>query len=181
MQILWKNHPSDKTKNGTTEHVAREFAIVALGYQQAEAVPFPRRGAPGWLEAMAEREKDRKPGPHDVCVANVWPPTWEVISLPRTNKPCIVYRAGSEVTRFESLYWYEPVAADADGNWRDPIKHDLIPPSCPDSIVRHFKELEASTSPEAIAAANERAAQEKIRAEQHERTRSGRMLAKLGL
>ena len=25
MHILWKNHPTDPTKNGTTEHVAREF------------------------------------------------------------------------------------------------------------------------------------------------------------
>jgi hypothetical protein len=180
-RIKWLNHPSDKTKNGTIEHVAREFATVTIGYGHAEPVRDPIRGTNEYLDMRKAEEANRKPGPHDVCVANVWPPTWECITLPRTNKPCIVYRAGSEVTRFESLYWYEPVASDSNGNHNDPIKHDLIPPTCPRTIIEHFKELEIANSPEAIAAANERAAQVKINAELHDKKADKSFRQRLGL
>jgi len=40
MRIRWTSHPSDPSKNGTLEHVAREFAIVACGYKQAEPAPY---------------------------------------------------------------------------------------------------------------------------------------------
>jgi hypothetical protein len=180
-RIKWLNHPSDKTKNGTVEHVAREFATVACGYGQAEPVRDPRRGTNEFLAMRSEEERQRRPNPLDTCVPNQWPPVWEVIQLPRTDKPCIIYRAGSEVTRFESLYWYESVANDKNGNHRDPIRHDLIPATCPPSIVRHFKELEAAQSPEAIAAANERAAQAKINAEIHEKKADRSLMSRFGL
>src|ERR1700729_3935264 len=89
-RIKWLDHPTDKTKNGTVEHVAREFATVACGYGQAEHVRDPRRGTNEYLEFRATEEANRKPNPLDTCVANVWPPTWECIQIPRTNKPCII-------------------------------------------------------------------------------------------
>jgi hypothetical protein len=177
------NHPSDKTKNGTVEHVAREFATVCIGYGQAEPVRDPRRGTNEYLEMRKAEEANRKPGPHDVCVANVWPPTWEVIALPRTNRPCIVYRAGSEVTRFESLVFYTS-QRDEKGNidpLRSGIPHDLIPPSCPRHIIQQFKELESANSPEAITAANERSARTKLDAEARDKQADRTIRQRLGL
>jgi hypothetical protein len=182
-KIKWLNHPTDSTLNNTEQHVSNPVADYAIAVGQASVCTPARRGTNQWLVEMAEQEKLRKPNPLDVCVANVWPPTWECITLPRTNKPCIVYRSGSEVTRFESLYWYE-TARGKDGVL-DPmlkaIQHDLIPESCPDSIVKHFKELEAANSPEAIDAANARAFQAKLNAETHAKQTDRTFKQRLGL
>jgi len=171
MQILWKNHPSDPSQNGTSQHVAREFAVVAIGYGQAEVVAQPRRGTNAYLAMRAEEEARRPANPMDTKVANVYPATWEVISLPRTNLPAVLFRSGSEVTRWESLEYY-----DNDGN-----AHDALPSSCPASIRKHFEELAANSDPDQIAAINERALQQRIRNEQHEKSRASKMLGRLGL
>jgi hypothetical protein len=171
MKITYTQHVSDPALRGTTTNLPAHIAQVLVATGQAFACEIPRRGTNAYLKMRAEEEAGRQPGIFDTCVANVYPPVWECIQLPRTNKPCILYRAGSEVTRFESLHWY-----DNDSN-----RHDALPKECPASIRKQFEGLLAATSSEAIDAANERALQERLKAEQHEKTRSGRMLAKLGL
>ena len=47
MKIRWTSHPSKPELNGTEQHVAREFAIVACGYGQAEYCPKIRCGFEG--------------------------------------------------------------------------------------------------------------------------------------
>ena len=47
MKIRWTSHPSKPELNGTEQHVAREFAIVACGYGQAEYCPKTRCGFEG--------------------------------------------------------------------------------------------------------------------------------------
>jgi len=170
-KIRWSNHPTDKTLNGSEQHVPRSVAEYACAVGQASVCPFPRRGAPGWHEAMAEQEKLRKPNPMDTCVPNVFPPVWEVCQLPISGLPSILLRHGSEVSRWESLYFY-----DDKGD-----RHNALPASCPASIRKHFEDLAAASDPDQIAAANENALQARIKSEAHEKSRAGKMLARLGI
>lgn len=158
-------------KAGTSEHLkpARAQALIDAGF--AQAVPFPKRGGPGWLEAMAEVESQRVPSPSDTIFTFVQGTTFEVISLPRSGKAAVIRRSGFEVTRFESLE-----AFDERGN-----KYNTLPSDCPASIRQHFAELIDATNPDQVAAINERALQERLKAETHERTRTAKMMGRLGL
>jgi hypothetical protein len=55
-------------KRGTTAHVSHALAAALVAGGFAEAVPTPKRGAPGWLEARLEESKANFHGadPHDV-------------------------------------------------------------------------------------------------------------------
>lgn len=63
MKITYTQHVSDPALRGTTTHLPAHIAQVLVATGQATAVPFPRRGGPGWLEAMAEVEALRQPNP----------------------------------------------------------------------------------------------------------------------
>ena len=54
MKIRWINHPSDKSKNGRTQHVAREVANVLVATEQAEIVPFKN-----FIERLDAHEAER--------------------------------------------------------------------------------------------------------------------------
>lgn len=53
-KVKWLSHPVDPSKNGTTEHVAHELAVIACGYGQAELCPRPNYGTPEYLAERAE-------------------------------------------------------------------------------------------------------------------------------
>ena len=120
MKILWNNHPTDKTKNGTTEHVAQEFATVACGYGQASICPIPRRGTNEYLQMRAEEEANRKPGIYDVVppVTNTISSGWTAIKLKLWGGVVVVKKVGREELRFK------------------------VPPvDCPPNIVALYNEL----------------------------------------
>jgi hypothetical protein len=79
MHIFWTNHPYDKSKNGTKEHVASAFGEVAIGYAQAEYVQPARRGTPQWLEEMKARSAAvTHPDAHDTAVPFVNGVSWSI-------------------------------------------------------------------------------------------------------
>ncbi|MGA7449101.1 MAG: hypothetical protein WBQ43_12700 [Terriglobales bacterium] len=99
MRIRWTNHPSDPTLNGTTAHVAREFAIVAVGYSQAEYAPY--RNA---VERLNEESKFRtQAGPGDTAVEVVVGVKFSIATAPISNKPCILRKHGSETDRIMTV------------------------------------------------------------------------------
>jgi len=63
MKIRWTSHPSKPELNRTEQHVAREFAIVAVGFGQAEYCQKTRCGFEGesavkirWISHPAKPE-----------------------------------------------------------------------------------------------------------------------------
>jgi hypothetical protein len=90
-RIKWLQHPTDKTLNGTIEHVAREFAVVAVGYKQAQYEPFKTR-----IEAMDDYER-RRVGipPGSTPVTNVVG-IQHSIGVTVAGSPCIFRRQATE-------------------------------------------------------------------------------------
>ena len=129
MRIKWLNHPTEPTKNGTLEHVSREFAVVACGYKQAEVAPYKN-----YVERLNEESKLRTgPSEGDVVVSFVHPPRWELGFVPVTKKAALYYLAGTEKTCFRALVWYDdngkehpiPALADCPKELRERFKNAL--------------------------------------------------------
>jgi hypothetical protein len=101
MHILWTNHPYDKSKNGTKEHVASAFGEVAVGYAQAEVIQPARRGTPQWLEEMKARSAAvTSPDAHDTAVPFVKGVRWE-IGKSFYGRPVLLRRSGLETGQSE--------------------------------------------------------------------------------
>ena len=66
MRITWKSHPYDPTKNRTTEHVSRELAAVAVGFNQAAYAPYRN-----YVDRLDDIEKARGQAAE--------PPSWGVL------------------------------------------------------------------------------------------------------
>jgi hypothetical protein len=118
MQVRWLNHPTQPQKNGTTEHVAREFAIVAEGYGQCERVKFKN---------YVERLRQAATAPKEVHAADnsVAPPTLKV-------GWSIVTRDGPGGQQ----YFVQEVRASGET-----FLYDGPPPSAPATIVARYQEL----------------------------------------
>jgi hypothetical protein len=76
MQILWTNHPSDKSLNGTKQHVAREFAIVVASYNQATICPRPNYGTKEWIEERQAADAARGINKADTAIPFVVGVRW---------------------------------------------------------------------------------------------------------
>ncbi len=114
MHILWTNHPYDKSKNGTKEHVASAFGEVAVGYAQAERVPPTRYGTTEWLEERkAQSAAVTNPDAHDTAVPFVNGVRWEVGTSPY-GTPVIVRLSGFEKGQSE----YNVIPAECPANVR---------------------------------------------------------------
>jgi hypothetical protein len=95
MQVLWKNHPTDKTKNGTREHIAREAATTAVTFGWCEIVRYA---------SYVDRLSQEAPTGSDKH--NVTPPTptlgW---GIDQKQDGAVVYiievRASGETVRYE--------------------------------------------------------------------------------
>ncbi|MGA7447204.1 MAG: hypothetical protein WBW83_10275 [Terriglobales bacterium] len=99
MRIKWLSNPIDPTKNGAYEHVAREFAIVAIGYKQAEVAPYKNA-----VERLNDESKFRtQPGPGDTAVDFVGGEKFSIANAPISNKPCILRKHGSETDRIMTV------------------------------------------------------------------------------
>jgi hypothetical protein len=98
MKILWKNHPYDKSKNGTADHVTRTFAEVAVGYGQADYAPKPNYGTPEWLQERWEQSARAVPTPGEVnvCVDGVQWGVQPAIAGYAWSKVMVVKKVGSE-------------------------------------------------------------------------------------
>lgn len=94
-----------------------------------------------WLAAMAEEEARRAPNPMDTCVPNIYPGTWEVINLPLSNRPVIIFRLGCEVSRYDRV----------------------APKGCPPEVKKDFEQRLKATSPEAAEALREKQEQDNNR------------------
>jgi hypothetical protein len=79
-RILWIQHPTKPELNGTTEHVSRELAAVAVGYGQASHAPYK-----SYVERLNEESKKPRtpqPGGH-FATAETKQPLWQ--KRPRVN------------------------------------------------------------------------------------------------
>ena len=85
MKILWKSHPTNPAKNGTTEHVARELAVVAVGYGQAELIRFANAGER--LKSLSEECAIAQPPAHTDWTVNAGSASGEVYILGRCSNP----------------------------------------------------------------------------------------------
>ncbi len=131
MFILWKNHPLDKTKNGTKEHVARSLAEVACGFGQAELCPRSNYGTAEWAAERAALAAHAAVNPTDVnpTVAGV---QWGVQdkSLSPFSRVMVLKRSGSTIEYF-----------------------DAPPADAPLTIIQRFSDLTNTTADEAGFAA----------------------------
>ena len=136
MKILWTNHPTQPTKNGTTEHVAREFAIVAVGYGQAEVVRFANAGER--LKAASEEFAQAQPSTRTDWSVNAGSSSGEVYILGRcTNPTCDIIRYHGPAGKFNTLSTHgipsrvfdpatEIVIAHACGKGAEKIPADIL-------------------------------------------------------
>ena len=121
MQILWTNHPSDKSLNGTKQHVAREFAIVVASYNQATICPRPNYGTKEWIEERQAADAARGINKADTAIPFVVGVRWGLQSHPLAGD-VIVRESGSEIS-----YYSDAVTAEHFG--------------CPKSLVAEFNRL----------------------------------------
>jgi hypothetical protein len=127
------NYPNISERNKRID-VPRSVGEVAIYNGQATAAQrSQQRGSAQWLSEMAEIEAKRIPNPSDTSVPNN-PGEWSV-GQSGSNKPCIIYKHGSEVHMFDS-------------------PHCVFPAPVPEKVIRQFKDLNAAT--DATASANER-------------------------
>jgi hypothetical protein len=136
MKILWKNHPYNSAKNGTTEHVARELAVVAVGYGQAELIRFAN--AAERLKAASEEFAITQPPSKTEWSVNAGSASKEVYILGRcTNPTCDVIRYHGPAGKFNTLATHgqtsrvfdpaaEIVIAHACGKGAEKIPADIL-------------------------------------------------------
>jgi len=119
MFILWKNHPTDNTKNGKKEHVARELGTVAVGYGQAERCPRPAYGTSEWLEERRMVDANR-PAMAGDAVVGVQGIEWgcQDRGLYPQSRVLVIKKVGAET-----------------------VFYDGPPADCPESIRRRYQEL----------------------------------------
>ena len=136
MKILWKSHPTKPELNGTTEHVAREFAIVACGYGQAEVVRFAN--AAERLKAASEEFAQKQPPAHTDWTVNAGSASGEVYILGRCSNPtCGLIRYSGPSSKFNTFATHgipsrvfdpavEVVIAHACGKGVEKIPADIL-------------------------------------------------------
>ena len=167
MKIKWLNHPTKPELNGSVEHVSRTLAEIAIGYQQAVFVPFKN-----YVERLNEESKLRTAQPGDTVVPNVYPPRWEIGTVPVTKKVAIYYLAGTERCCFLSLVWY-----DNNGNEHPvPALED-----CPKEIRQQFKELQAAEARAASGADASDRAERQNRDDHEAKVGTTRFFGRLGI
>lgn len=174
MKIQYSQFTLDPSLRGKTVHLPAHVAAVLIATNQAVEVKLPPRGAPGWAEARMEESRvlaGTGDASQDTVVANVYPPTWTLETLPITCKPAIVYRSGSNVTKFPALFWY-----DAKGK-----KHDAIPSECPKNIRKQFEEQLDAIAPERMEAAAEKIRKAQTDQDASDRTGTNRFFGRLGI
>jgi hypothetical protein len=98
MRITWKNHPHNPSKNGTTEHVSRELASVAVGYEQAVYAPYK-----SYQERLSEEAREGR-DPHNVNPNSGPGISWGVLDRDssRFSIVRVVKRVGNETTYFSA-------------------------------------------------------------------------------
>ncbi len=136
MKIKWLQHPNNPAKNGTTEHVARELAVVAVGYGQAELIRFAN--AAERLRAASEEFAQSQPPTHTDWSVNAGSASGEVYILGRcTNPTCDVIRYHGPAGKFNTLSTHgipsrvfdpavEIVIAHACGKGAEKIPADIL-------------------------------------------------------
>jgi hypothetical protein len=143
MRIKWLHHPTKPELNGTTEHVSRECAHVAVGFQQAEYAPYKN-----YVERLSEESKLRTgPSPYDTPIVFFKDPVWKVEQ--RFRALVIFLHIGYEQHRFESAEQAKAAGAPA-------------------SVLKQYAELKALPGPDAVQAALERMRREQTEREQKE-------------
>jgi hypothetical protein len=95
MKIKSLHHPTCPELNGTEEHVSRSVADIAIGFRQAEFVPFKN-----YVERLSETAREGS-DPHNVSAPFVVGVQWEVTALPRSGKIVLLRKQGSETARIE--------------------------------------------------------------------------------
>jgi hypothetical protein len=104
MNILWTNHPTTPSLNGTEQDVPRSIAEGACYYKQAEIVPPAQRGSKGnkWLaERLAQSAAVTTPDAHDTPARFFDQPVWSV-SEKASGTVYVEKSFKSETTRFEA-------------------------------------------------------------------------------
>jgi len=111
LKIKWLQHPSKPELNGTFQHVARELAVVAAGYGQAEICPRPNYGTPEFAEERRQADALRGNTLHtgDTVVPNIEGTRWSIQNHALAGV-VILRESGSEQTRFK-----DPVLASHYG------------------------------------------------------------------
>lgn len=138
MRIKWLSHPTEPTKNGTLEHVAREFAVIACGYKQAEVAPYKN-----YVERLSEESKFRtQAAAGDTVVEFFKEPQWSVGLV--TAHPTIFRKWGYEAVRFCG----EKAAEQAKAN------------HCPERILKEHENLVAQKDNGSAGAVAERRAEQ---------------------
>lgn len=89
MKIKWLKHPTCPELNNTEEHVSRSVAEIAIGFRQAEFVPYKN-----YVERLnAEGREGRDP--NNVCVPFVVGVQY-TLGLANTGAPCIFRKQATE-------------------------------------------------------------------------------------
>jgi len=136
MQVRWINHPTQPQKNGTTEHISREFAIVAEGYGQCVRVKFAN-----YVERLkAAQEAPRQVHSNDnSCIAPVLPVGFGIVK---------------RVNGTRDVFLIQEVTAAGEA-----LIYEGVPAGCPASLVKQWQELNGADVDPAIAAEAARVAQ----------------------
>jgi hypothetical protein len=90
MQVKWLHHPTCPELNGTTEHVAREVATIAIGFRQAEFVPYK-----SYVERLNAEGREGHDS-HNTVVHFYKEPEFSFGFVPHSGASCIFRKHGTE-------------------------------------------------------------------------------------
>jgi hypothetical protein len=90
MQVKWLHHPTCPELNGTTEHVSREVANIAIGFRQAEFVPYNN-----YVERLNAEGREGN-DPHNVVVPFVNGVEFSFGFMPHSGASVIFRKSGTE-------------------------------------------------------------------------------------
>jgi hypothetical protein len=159
MRIIWKEHPQDTTKNGTSEHVSREVGLAAIGLGFAEEYKYRDfRERLADLTAQQAAKNASKPSPFPAK-------GWCIVHLGLHLRPYL--RSNDGMGGYTDY-------ADGKAARRD---------RCPEELAVHFESMVTGSTPEAIEAAREKAYQDRMRREAAEKDPANSVaacLARLG-
>jgi hypothetical protein len=114
--ILWTNHPTNPSLNGTKAHVALSVAEVAVAYEQATLLPRPNYGTQAWKDERAAADANRKPHAGETYVPFVAGVKFGIQDHALLGH-VIVRESGSEVARIN-----DPKVAELHGAPKDLCK-----------------------------------------------------------
>jgi hypothetical protein len=146
-RITWTNHPTDKNKNGSVEHVKTTVADYAIAVGQAVAAPY-KNYVDRLQSEEAQRQANIPQSQRELFYATA---TWQLSTSAIAQEPTIVKLLGREQTV------YAKAAQRSDKDFRTSMRDA----GCPDKVISAYLEsVNSKVDPEIL---QERQIQERNR------------------